>query len=71
MSCAVAGCTTFSPPALRGRLVVAVSAELLPEFLGTLVTQIGAAAHQDRGQQPGQELTEQQRGGQDDQQLVP
>ena len=39
-------------------------------LLGALVAEVGGAEHQDRRQQPRQELTEQQRGGQDEQQLV-
>jgi hypothetical protein len=39
-------------------------------LLRPLITQVGGADHQDRGQQPRHELTEQQRAGQDENQLV-
>lgn len=44
--------------------------ELLTDLLGTLKAQIGAADHEQRGQQPGQELAEQQDDRQDDDELV-
>src|SRR5258708_19822293 len=39
-------------------------------LLGTLVAEVGGADHQDRRQQPRDELTQQQRRGQDEHQLV-
>ena len=47
-----------------------VRADQLPELLRALVAEVGAADHQDRREQPRQQLAEQQRGGQDQQQLV-
>ena len=52
---------------LRLRLV---TGELLPDLLRALVTEVGAADHQDRGEQERRELAQQQRDRQDDQQLV-
>src|SRR5262245_25042829 len=51
-------------------VVPAVLAEAAPYLLGALVAEIRRADHQDRRQQPRRELTEQQSGGQDEQQLV-
>ena len=42
----------------------------LPELLGALVAEVGAADHQQRGQQPRQQLAQCQRGRKDEQQLV-
>ena len=56
--------------AVGGRGVAVVSTEAAPNLLGALVAEIGRADHQDRRQQPRHELTEQQRGGQDEHQLV-
>ena len=50
--------------------VVVMRADRLPQLLGALVAEVGAADHQDRGEQPRQQLAEQQRGGQDEEQLV-
>ena len=47
-----------------------VPGELLPELLRALVTQVGAADHQDRGEQERRELAQDQRDRQDDEQLV-
>ena len=53
-----------------GAACAVVSANAAPNLLGALVAEIGRAEHQDRRQQPRHELTEQQGGGQDEQQLV-
>ena len=53
-----------------GNGVVVVTTDATPYLLGALVAEVRRADHQDRRQQPRQELTEQQRGGQDEQQLV-
>ncbi len=47
-----------------------VSADPAPHLLRPLVAEVGGSDHQDRRQQPRHELTEQQRGGQDENQLV-
>jgi hypothetical protein len=57
----------------RGRGVAVMpilSMEPAHYLLSALVTQVGGADHQDRREQPRHELTEQQRGGKDEQQLV-
>ena len=64
----------FSRPRPRssaGRRGLVVAADPLPDLLGALVAEVGAADHQDRGEQPRQELAEQQRRREDEQQLVP
>ena len=47
-----------------------VAAEPVPDLLRALVAEVGAAEHEDRGEQERQELAEQQDRRQDDQQLV-
>ena len=59
-----------SPTAAVGAAWRVVSAEPAPHLLRPLVAEVGGAEHQDRRQQPRHELTEQQRGGQDENQLV-
>ena len=54
----------------RRLLVRGVRADHLPQLLGALEAEVDAADHQDRGEQPRQQLAEQQRGGQDEQELV-
>jgi hypothetical protein len=47
-----------------------VAADLLPDLLGTLEAQVGAADHEEGGEGPRQELAEQQDRREDDEQLV-
>ena len=57
-------------PAATGSSCSSWPGDLLPDLLGALVAEVGAADHEDRGQQPRQELAEQQGRREDDEQLV-
>ena len=59
-----------SPSLDRRAWSCVVAADAVPDLLGALVAEVGAADHQDRRQQPGQELAEQQGRREDEQQLV-
>ena len=59
-----------SPVPARGTAWCVVPADPAPDLLRTLVAEVAAADHQDRGEQPRQELAEQQRRREDEQQLV-
>ena len=58
------------PDGRGGRGVGVMSTKPAHYLLGALVAEVGGAQHQDRCHQPRHELTEQQRGRQDEQQLV-
>ena len=60
----------ISPLSVATGRVVLVAAQPLPDLLGALVAEVGAAAHQQRREEPGQELAEQQGRGEDEQELV-
>jgi hypothetical protein len=47
-----------------------VRADHLPQLLGALVAQVDPADHQDRREQPRQQLAQQERDGQDQEELV-
>ena len=52
------------------RFAMMVAAELFPQLLGAFIGEIGAADHQQPGDRPRREGREEERGGEQDQQLV-